>query len=83
MTTTKTRQPFPTNLDGPYCPNCGLDGTVQAVEYGRKTWDFIEVETGVVKFEGHFDWTEESLDEHVYCWSCETEWEMPERVDYL
>lgn len=82
-TTTNTRPAFPTNLDGPGCPNCGSQGTLQAVEWGLKVWDFIAVEDGTVKFEGSFDWTEDSRDEHIACWSCGTQWSMPERVDYL
>ncbi len=78
-----TRPKFPTNLDGSGCPNCGAEGTVQSVEWGLKTWDLIGVEAGVVKFEGHFDWSEESRDEHISCWQCGAEWSMPEKVDYV
>lgn len=83
MAPTKTRIPFPTHFDGPGCPLCHSVGTVQAVEYGRKTWDFLETASGVAQFDGHFDWSEESLDEHIACWNCNAEWAMPERVDYL
>jgi hypothetical protein len=36
-----------------------------------------------VKFDGHFDWSEASKDEHIACWQCEVEWSMPEKVDYF
>jgi hypothetical protein len=82
MSDKQTRETFPVDLDGSGCPNCGMDGSIQAVEWGLKTWDLIQVESGVAQFDGHFEWTEDSKDEHISCWNCDAEWSMPEKVDY-
>lgn len=82
-TTNNNRQPFPTDVEGPECPNCGAEGTIQAVEWGLKVWEFQGVEDGVAVFDGHFDWTEECRDEHIACWECRTEWSMPGKVEYV
>lgn len=41
-----------------------------------------ENEASTLSFEGGFDWMDDSVDAHISCYECDTEWAEPGKLEY-
>lgn len=83
-TDTTTRPDFPIEqfAETGVCPSCEFADSVQSVDHALRWWDGAQVVNGNLSFNGSFEWGEDSVDEHISCWNCGAEWNMPEKVEY-
>lgn len=75
----------PDPSDPTACPSCHTGGTVQHVE---KVEHYRSVSgiapDGHLLIDGEFDWNGDGAeDEHLSCYACAAEWQLPRNVEYV
>lgn len=83
----ETREP-----NGPdYCPGVTPDGTpctggVETISHDEldvHTWSAEDLsDPAAPVFDGHFDWSGDGQDAHLFCSTCQSEWQVPTGTDF-